>query len=249
MSPINTEPPPTATNTAPPPPQSLPSPSSPPTPKFNFTYDPSLTPYTVSLHTFLQSHPEYDAIATGSLVFWRPPPSLSPSTSHPPQSPSSSSPPPRILLQKRAAHDSMPGRWETPGGGCDLDDESVLHAAARELWEESRLVAGHVAARVGGEHVFFSRRGMRIGKLNFVVEVVMDDGAGIGEGEGSPPRVQLDANEHEDFVWASEGECRAGKIRDGRELVFTTRAQEEVVYEAFGWWKKRGDKEVLRGGD
>ncbi|KAB5513337.1 NUDIX hydrolase domain-like protein [Coniochaeta sp. 2T2.1] len=242
MSPINTEPPPTATNKAPLPPEPASSPSSPPTPKFNFTYDPSLTPYNVSLHTFLQSHPEYDAIATGCLVFWSPPSPSSSASASTPQSPSSSSSPPRILLQKRAAHDSMPGRWETPGGGCDLDDESVLHAAARELWEESRLVVGHVVARVGGEHVFFSRRGMRIGKFNFVVEVVNDAegrGEGDGDGEEGPPNVKLDANEHEDFVWASEGECRAGKIRDGRELVFTTRAQEEVVYEAFRWWKKR----------
>jgi 8-oxo-dGTP pyrophosphatase MutT (NUDIX family) len=35
----------------------------------------------------------------------------------------------------------MPGRQEIPGGGVDDDDESILHAVERELWEEAALTA------------------------------------------------------------------------------------------------------------
>ncbi|KAJ9158191.1 hypothetical protein NKR19_g3587 [Coniochaeta hoffmannii] len=183
-----------------------------PTPKFTFTFDPSLEEFSVPMETYLSTHPQYDAIATGCLVFW---------------SPSSSPSVPRLLIQKRSAHDSMPGRWEIPGGGCDCEDETILHGAARELWEESGVVAARVVGKVGGEHVFFSRRGMRICKVNFEVEV----GRAAGEEEG-PPVVRLDANEHEEYLWVSEEEARAGR-KGGVEVRFTTREQEEVIWEAF----------------
>lgn len=198
------------------PPESIPTE---PLPKFDFTLDPSLKEFTVSLKSYLASHPEYDAIGTGCLVFHTPPPP--------------SGTPPHLLVQKRAAHDSMPGRWEIPGGGCDYEDESILHGAVRELWEESGLVAARVKARVGGEHVFFSRRGMRISKVNFMVEVE----GGAGEG---PPEVRLDANEHEDYSWVTEEEARAGR-KGEVEMMFTTRGQEEVIWEGFR--SQRGETE------
>lgn len=180
-----------------------------PNPKFAFSFDDTLKEFTVPVKSYLDKHPEYDALATGSLVFHTP----------------SRTDSPRLLIQKRSAHDSMPGRWEIPGGGCDLDDESILHGAVRELWEESGLVAASVKASVGGEQVFFSRRGMRITKVNFEVEV---DG---GRGE-KPPVVKLDPNEHEAYLWVTEEEARAG--RQGEvEVRFTTRGQEEVIWEGF----------------
>lgn len=39
----------------------------------------------------------------------------------------------------RLASDEDPNKWEPPGGACDDDDESILHAATRELWEEAGL--------------------------------------------------------------------------------------------------------------
>ena len=47
----------------------------------------------------------------------------------------------KVLLIQRPKHDSMPNRWEGPGGACDDEDPTILHGAARELWEEVGLVA------------------------------------------------------------------------------------------------------------
>jgi 8-oxo-dGTP pyrophosphatase MutT (NUDIX family) len=186
-----------------------------PIPKFVFRTDDSLKPYTVSLRDFLDTHPEYDAIATGALVFYTNPEGV-----------------PHLLIQKRSEHDSMPGRWETPGGGCDLDDESILHGAVRELWEESGLVAEAVVARAGGEHVFFTRRGQRVSKFNFVVRVKE-----AGEQQpGLPPAVTLDPNEHQAYLWATEEECRAGRKGDV-EVKFTTKGQEDAIWAGFAYQK------------
>lgn len=195
-------------------PGGIPQPESIPTEparRFTFSIDDSVKEFTVPMRSYLDSHPEYDAVATGCLVVHAPP--------------SSHTSAPRLLVMKRSAHDSMPGRWETPGGGCDLDDESILHGAVRDLREESGLVAARVTARVGGEQVFFSRRGMRICKVNFDVEVQ----GGRGE---EPPEVRLDPNEHEAFLWITEEEARAGRTGEV-ELRFTTRQQEEVIWEEF----------------
>jgi 8-oxo-dGTP pyrophosphatase MutT (NUDIX family) len=201
-----------------------------PLPKFNFTFDPSLQELSIPMKTYLSAHPEYDALATSCLVFHLPSPSSS-----------SGGVPvvPRLLVQKRSAHDSMPGRWEIPGGGCDYEDETILHGAARELWEESGLVATRVKRRVGGEHVFFSRRGMRISKVNLEVEV---EG---GKGR-EPPVVKLDPNEHEAYLWVSEEEARAGRKGDV-EMRFTTKEQEDIIWE--GFTRLREDREGLAEGE
>jgi 8-oxo-dGTP pyrophosphatase MutT (NUDIX family) len=183
-------------------------------PTFSFTSDASLKEYTVPLKTYLESHPQYDAIATGALVFHTDPARGD-----------------EILLQKRAVHDSMPGRWETPGGACDLDDESILHGTARELWEESGLVAEHVLCRVGGEHVFFTRNNKRVSKINFEVKVKT-------EGTGVAPSIALDLNEHSAYVWATEEECRAGR-RGDVVLNITTKEQKKAILEGFEQRKAR----------
>lgn len=188
----------------------------PPPPLFKFTTDVSVKEYTMAVKNYLDAHPEYDAIATGALVFHTDPDQGD-----------------QILVQKRAAHDSMPGRWETPGGACDLDDESILHGAARELWEESGLVVEHVIGLVGnpGEHVFFTRRNKRVCKLNFEVQVKTG-------GTGLAPKVTLDTNEHSEFVWATEEQCRARRKGDV-ELRFTTKDQEKIIFEGFEKRKAR----------
>ena len=74
--------------------------------------------------------------------------------------------------------------------------------------------------------MFFSRRGLRIVKFNFVVDV-----------EGTE-NVGLDPNEHQNFVWAGEEECRSGKVTGGEgkemlEIKFTTVGQKRIVLEGF----------------
>jgi len=174
----------------------------------SFTYHPSSSPFTVSSRKYLASQvdAEYEYLATGALVF-----------------DDSDSSTPRILLLQRSASDSMPGRWEIPGGGVDDDDESILHAVARELWEEAALTTVKVGPLVGEPHFFESRSGKQICRLNFLVEAKETNGA---------LKVKLDPEEHQNFLWATEEDVRAKKA-GGFVLDFTTTNTEANVLEAF----------------
>ncbi|PNY26888.1 Uncharacterized protein TCAP_03184 [Tolypocladium capitatum] len=191
-------------------------------PTFHFTFNASVADFNVPPKTYLASHPEFDAIATGALVTSR-----------------RESGGRQLLLIQRAAHDSMPSRWEVPGGACDLDDATLLHGLARELWEETGLLLRRVVGRVGlgrgnggglgkGSEdgaVFFTRRGLRVIKYSFLVDVEQ------------PPGIKLDPNEHQRFLWATEEECRAGRVGDV-EIKFTTDQQTATIMEGFGVGKE-----------
>jgi len=112
----------------------------------------------------------------------------------------------------------------------DDDDESILHAVAQELWEEAALTAVSIGPLVG-KPIFFGNSKEQVCKFNFLVETkgTMD--------------VKLDPEEHQRFVWASEGEARAKKIGD-LELEFTSADLEVIVLEAFR--TRREAKESLR---
>ncbi|KAK4167706.1 NUDIX hydrolase domain-like protein [Cladorrhinum sp. PSN259] len=225
------------------------APPPPPTP-FSFTFSPSLSPFNIPLAQYLPTRLKNLAAlkygATGALVFSRHP--STPDTD-------------RILLLQRAPNDSMPLRWEIPGGACDDEDETVLHGLARELWEESGLVLTNVV-RVVGEDVFFTRSGRLVEKVSFEVEV--EGGGGGGKDGGGPPEVKLDPVEHVKFLWADEGECRDGKVKvkvgngvekgkgggeEGEEKVmeieFTTKEQRDVILRGFKLRREeRGGKEA-----
>jgi 8-oxo-dGTP pyrophosphatase MutT (NUDIX family) len=180
-----------------------------PRPTFNFIAHPSALSFAVPCETYLTTHFnkkfQYKFIATGALVF-------------------DTSTPERILLIQRSARDSMPNLWEIPGGGCDNEDPSILHGAARELWEESGLTAASIGPQVGDGHLFLSRGGKLVYKFSFLVDVE--------KGEGGKLDVKLDPGEHQKYVWATEEEVRARRVGDV-ELKFTAREQEAVVLEAF----------------
>lgn len=159
--------------------------------------------------------------------------------------------PPRVLLVQRAPSDSMPLLWETPGGGCDDDDITILHACVRELKEEAGLEATSIGPLVwcpatsaeitakdsytkggfeGAEEIgcdcFFTRTGKLIYKFSFMLEVQQ------------PAEVVLDPAEHVAYLWATEEEVRNKKMKsddrnEGIELRFTTEEQRKVVLEAF----------------
>lgn len=176
---------------------------------FNFTLHPSVAPFAVPSETYLSIHTgeefKCNFIATGALVF-------------------DASTPERILLIQRAAHDSMSSRWEIPGGGCDNEDASILHGVARELLEEAGLTAVSIGPPVGGGQSFLSRSGKLVGKFSFLVDAE--------KGVDGKLHVNLDPNEHQNYVWATEEEVKARKV-DTTELEFTTKEQEAVVLEAF----------------
>lgn len=209
-------------------------PPPPPTPPITFTYPPSLSPFAIPLSAFLASHPTgtiLHGITTSTLVF---------------------DADNRILLLQRAAHDSMPGQWECPGGAVDPEDATILDAAMRELWEEAGLRGKRVVrfveeAGVQGQEAggrweerglvfsFVNRSGVfrRFYRVAFEVEV---------EGEGRPV-VRLDPEEHQDYLWVSEEEVRSGRV-GGREIVLTAGGKtERMVLEAMRVRMERATRE------
>jgi 8-oxo-dGTP pyrophosphatase MutT (NUDIX family) len=136
----------------------------------------------------------------------------------------------KILLIQRAAHDSMPGQWEIPGGACDPEDPSVLYSVARELWEEAGLKATRIGPLVGGtDHIFLTRSGNLVCKFSFVVDV---EKKLSHDGSVEPLQVKLDPNEHQAYVWATEHEVQAGRV-GAVELRFTNQQTRDGVLEAF----------------
>ncbi|XXH04378.1 Cytochrome c oxidase subunit 4 [Hypoxylon texense] len=168
----------------------------------NFTFSPSLARFKQSLQAYLAAHPQFKGIAVGAFVFREDG---------------------KLLLVQRAAHDSLPLLWEIPGGSCDFEDESLLHAVARELWEESALRAKSIDALVGEGVPFSTRRGTRMCKFSFLTQVEGYD-------------VKLDPNEHQAFLWVTEEEAEAGKCGDV-EFFYTFKEQQFAVFQAFEMMK------------
>ncbi|KAL7815627.1 NUDIX hydrolase domain-like protein [Trichoderma gracile] len=90
-------------------------------PVADFSFDESLVEFTVPKSDWLRiNNKAFDGVHTSAFIFDE-------------QG--------RVLLVQRAAHDSMPNLWETPGGAVDEGDASVLAGCAREVLEEVGLVA------------------------------------------------------------------------------------------------------------
>jgi 8-oxo-dGTP pyrophosphatase MutT (NUDIX family) len=176
---------------------------------FKFAFHPSVAKFSVGSKAFIAEHrdeiPSYELLATGAIVH-------------------DHSNPKRILLVQRAATDTMPNLWETPGGGCDEEDQSILHSVARELWEETGMKATKIGPLVGNGYIFHTRRGRVVGKFSFLVDVETEvDGNLV---------VRLDPNEHQNYLWVTEEEVKARKVND-IDLAFTISRQEETILQAF----------------
>lgn len=198
---------------------------------FTFTHHPTVEGFHIPAKSFISARQAISGAATGALVFSR-------ATGED-----------RVLLIQRAPCDSMPLRWEIPGGACDLEDESLLHGLARELWEEAGLTLRSVTRQVGQEHVFRTTKGFVVAKVTFEVEVEAPGRttSGADVEKLALPEVTLDPNEHVRHVWATEAECATGKAavlgsNSGEEvdLRFTTEDQRAVVVQ--GFQLRRGDE-------
>ncbi|KAL2189129.1 hypothetical protein L209DRAFT_752342 [Thermothelomyces heterothallicus CBS 203.75] len=183
---------------------------------FKFTHEPSVSALNIPAKSFIAARPLISGAATGALVFSR-------ATGED-----------RVLLIQRAAHDSMPLRWEVPGGACDEADETLLHGLARELWEETGLRLKRVVRQVGAEQVFLTSRGLVVAKVTFEVDVEASETAAL-------PEVTLDPYEHMRFLWATEEECQLGRVavpgssgeKEVVDIRFTTQDQKEVILLGF----------------
>jgi 8-oxo-dGTP pyrophosphatase MutT (NUDIX family) len=181
---------------------------------FSFDYHPSVAEFAVSKRSYLAARPgaSFSYIATSTLVL---------------DTRIASNP--RVLLLQRAASDEDPNKWEPPGGACDDDDESILHTAARELWEEAGLQASQIVGLVGDPHFFTLDDGRRVCQFNFAVQVATDNGTSLA--------VTLNPEEHQCFVWATEGEIKAKKA-DNIELDFTKGEVERTVLLVFNYFRR-----------
>jgi len=185
-----------------------------------FVVQPSLTAFQVPYKTYLSTVPKDiftstltpTYIAVGALVF---------------------DPKSRILLLQRASTDSMPSLWETPGGACDEEDETILHSVARELEEEAGLIATSVGPLVDDGYVFLTISGNVVCKYSFLVGIAdgLDQDLALGGGQRWV-KVRLDPNEHQNHVWATEEEVELGRTGDV-VLKFTTAEQKQIILDAF----------------
>lgn len=167
-------------------------------------FSPSLNPLNVSLSTYLSNNPTVARLIVCAIVMHR--------NSH-------------VLLVQRAATDGFPHCWECPGGGVDDEDETILHALARELQEETGLRTKHIRALVDDNTEFEGREGIWR-KISCLVEVHEKDGEVM-------PEVKLEPLEHQDFVWATKEEISSGRVGD-KDVKFAYEVQRETIKVAFG---------------
>src|SRR5579871_3262528 len=71
----------------------------------------------VTLNDFLKENGEIDLLVVSALIFCQE----------------------HLLVIQRAKTDTFPGYWEVPGGTCDVNDETIFHGLAREVYEEVGL--------------------------------------------------------------------------------------------------------------
>jgi 8-oxo-dGTP pyrophosphatase MutT (NUDIX family) len=185
-----------------------------PIPVFSFTFNASLDSWDKPPQTWIRDHSKtWDGIATGAVVF---------------------NAEGKLLLIQRAGHDSSPNKWEIPGGGADEDDPSILYGTARELWEESGLVARRFTHLItegpgieAGIRTFSNRYGTKwFSRFTFNVEVENCDA------------VKLDPNEHQAFIWATEQEVMDGKVGEA-DLDITHPEVRLIILEGFRLRKER----------
>jgi 8-oxo-dGTP pyrophosphatase MutT (NUDIX family) len=116
-----------------------------------------------------------------------------------------------LLIQRSSTDENNPNMWESPGGGVEDDDASVLFAAAREVWEETGLEVSHFRYGVGEEPVIAVDRkddGVVWGWVLLDVDVTGYD-------------VILNPREHQRFLWATKEEVEQSKA-GSTELQFAS---------------------------
>jgi 8-oxo-dGTP pyrophosphatase MutT (NUDIX family) len=126
---------------------------------------------------------------------------------------------------KRAAHEVyFPNVFELPSGKVDPEDLTIKHALAREVQEETGLDITGIIAELKpmvyttektvvddtGREILVSKSAIQ---LNYIVSVSNGD-------------VKLNADEHPESSWATEGELQGLNI---------TSAMRVVIQDTFEW--------------
>lgn len=92
----------------------------------------------------------------------------------------------KLLVVRRVPGDYLGGMYELPGGGVE-SGESLTEGAARELLEETGLVARRITDFLGWFD-YATRTKAKVRKFSFLAE------AESGE-------ITLDPDEHDDYAW------------------------------------------------
>ncbi|KAI9695296.1 MAG: hypothetical protein M1836_006934 [Candelina mexicana] len=224
------------------------------------TIPPSLQQYNVSPAAYLAQHPGVDCLVVAALIFATPasksndavnntttPSSSTTQTPHPSNTtttatsssptPSTPSEEPHLLLIQRSTHDSLPNKWEIPGGSCDPTDPTLFHSLAREVFEETGLHVTRIVRKIG-QGIRFQTGNPRAKrppkswlKLSFEVDVDEVGRAGNYNVLDSIP-VVLDPKEHQSHLWVSLEDVLAACKGIG-DLALTSRDNTDVLVEGF----------------
>jgi len=183
-----------------------------------YTFPESLARYNLPLPEILaRVAPDgRDRIAVGAFVFFT-------SSTQTKELPS-----PKLLLIRRSAHEAaFPQAYEVPGGGAEAPptDKTLLDSVARELYEETGLVAKRIRRFIDFKD-FEGRRGDKWRKYNFEVEVVVDSSISIDREEGGvegnsgsadgddagldiiSKQIVLQPAEHDEYKWVTWEELK-----------------------------------------
>ncbi|KAH9868896.1 hypothetical protein J1614_007971 [Plenodomus biglobosus] len=162
-----------------------------------------LQDYAISDKEFLAQHPEFDILCTGVAIF--------------------NSDGKLLLVQRAKNEHAFPDAWEIPGGKVDDTDDTILHAAARELKEEAGVVATRVVRKVT-QFTFDDKPPGRPNKLwlKLIFEMEVEDLSTI----------TLDPVEHQAFLFATKEEVIAEQA-GGVKLAYVSEVNKTVKLEAF----------------
>ncbi|KAK6528890.1 hypothetical protein TWF694_004121 [Orbilia ellipsospora] len=142
--------------------------------KHTYTFEPTLAEYNKPLDEILSANAPRDRIGVGAFVFK-----------------GDNAANRQLLLIRRSANEAaFPKMYEVPGGGAEAPpiDATLLDSVARELFEETGLVATRITRLIGTSD-FEGRRGDKWRKFSF--EVHVEDTA----------RIVLQPAEHDQFIW------------------------------------------------
>lgn len=124
-----------------------------------------------------------------------------------------------MLLIKRAKGNNHPGIWETPGGGVQQSDTSVVYAAVREFREQTQLHISHVG------FAFYQNWDKGNNRLRhkfwFIVNVHENIRSDVKQ---LSTRIVLNSAEHESFWWVTKEE-----IQDMDESAFLPDLKERLL--------------------
>ncbi|KAJ1338731.1 8-oxo-dGTP diphosphatase [Microdochium nivale] len=127
-------------------------------------------------------------------------------------------------------------------------------ATEKEVAAAATAIPGHVVLEPSNPAMDAPNKTSGSTDTNITGSRALDSAARPEDGVGAPssqellkhnrsvsqnlPLVTLDPNEHEDFVWATEADVRAGSCQ-GRTLAWTTKHQQRTILRAFEMMKAR----------